>query len=211
MNKDNGLSETAGGSSVGLALTCRYKLYPWSSRRGEPTRRLSHSLSWIFFPIFPRFPSCLQSLRGSLTPFAFMGPAMPIPVGPVRQAAAIPVRRGQVCLVSSRMGKRWVIPKGYLEPGKTAAEIALQEAWEEAGLVGILKPVPVGSYFYEKAGRQYHVLVFLMQVTQVAEDWPERSVRDRNWYTFNQASLQVSEYGLQELIRRADPGTDVMG
>jgi len=52
--------------------------------------------------------------------------------GLVRQAAAIPILCGQVCLVSSRSGKRWVIPKGCLEPGKTAAEIALLEAWEAA-------------------------------------------------------------------------------
>ena len=48
----------------------------------------------------------------------------------VRQAAAIPVKDGQVCLVTSRSGKRWVIPKGCLEPGKTAGEIieaALQD------------------------------------------------------------------------------------
>ena len=77
---------------------------------------------------------------------------MPDTPGTLQQAAAIPVRMGQVCLVTSRSGKRWVIPKGCLEPGKTAGEIALQEAWEEAGIVGVLQPDPVGSYLYDKAG-----------------------------------------------------------
>src|SRR5262249_19062195 len=68
----------------------------------------------------------------------------------IRQAAAIPLKAGQICLVTSSSGKRWVIPKGIIDPGKTAGEIALQEAWEEAGLVGVLQPQPVGSYRYEK-------------------------------------------------------------
>src|SRR5256886_2841574 len=97
--------------------------------------------------------------------------------GTIRQAAAIPVRSGQLCLVTSSSGKRWVIPKGMMEPGKTAGQIALQEAWEEAGLVGLLQPEPVGSYLYDKYGHTYHVTVFALQVTEVADDWPERGLR----------------------------------
>src|ERR1700736_6441219 len=108
-------------------------------------------------------------------------PEMAILPGLIRQVAVIPLRNGQVCLVSSRSGKRWVVPKGCMEPGKTAGEVALQEAWEEAGLVGVLDPDPIGSYFYEKDGLTFHVLVFLMEVTKEAADWPERSFRERRW------------------------------
>ena len=87
-----------------------------------------------------------------------------------RQAAAIPIRAGQVCLVTSSSGKRWVIPKGMIEPGTTAGQIALQEAWEEAGLVGALQREPVGSYLYEKNGEMCHVTVFLMRVQKVAQE-----------------------------------------
>src|SRR2546423_4348484 len=101
--------------------------------------------------------------------------------GTLQQAAAIPVRLGQVCLITSRNGKRWVVPKGCLEPGKTAAEIALQEAWEEAGLVGVLQPDPVGTYLYQKAGFTCHVTIFVMIVTDTAERWPEDDFRQRCW------------------------------
>jgi 8-oxo-dGTP pyrophosphatase MutT (NUDIX family) len=119
----------------------------------------------------------------------------------IRQAAAIPVRAGQLCLVTSSSGKRWVVPKGCLEPGKTAGEIALQEAWEEAGLLGVLRPEPLGSYLYEKYGNRYHVVVFLMHVTQAAEEWPESGVRERCWLTPTQALVRIEERGLRELIR----------
>jgi 8-oxo-dGTP pyrophosphatase MutT (NUDIX family) len=129
----------------------------------------------------------------------------------VRQAAAIPVLGGQVCLVSSRSGKRWVVPKGCLEPGKTAREIALLEAWEEAGLVGILQPEPAGSYFYAKEARTHHVVVFLMQVTQIADDWPEAGWRERSWLNFPEALLHVEERGLRELLRGIGPAPVRLG
>src|SRR5262245_64149962 len=97
------------------------------------------------------------------------------------QAAAIPVKAGQLCLVTSSSGKRWVIPKGMIDPGKTAGEIALQEAWEEAGLTGILVAEPAGTYQYDKYGGTCLVTVFLMRVTDVAAEWPENGLRQRCW------------------------------
>jgi 8-oxo-dGTP pyrophosphatase MutT (NUDIX family) len=129
----------------------------------------------------------------------------------IRQAGAIPVRGGQVCLVTSSNGKRWVIPKGLIDPGHTSGEAALQEAWEEAGLVGLLSPEPIGSYLYDKWGGTCHVTVFLMQVTEVAEDWPERSVRQRRWVSPEEAIALLGDEGLREVVRAAlgggEPGS----
>ena len=126
---------------------------------------------------------------------------MPITPELVRQAAAIPLRGERVCLVTSRSGKRWVIPKGCLEPGKTSGEIALQEAWEEAGIVGVLQPDPVGSYLYDKAGITCHVLVFVLQVTQLCDRWPEDGFRERTWVSPAQAFARIEDRGLREILR----------
>ncbi len=128
---------------------------------------------------------------------------MPEPTTWIRQAAAVPIKGGKVCLVSSSSGKRWVVPKGVIDPGMTAAETALQESWEEAGLVGTLEPEPLGTYFYKKWESTCHVTVFRMQVTEAAEDWPERTVRERSWVTGKQAVAQIEDEGLRELIRAA--------
>lgn len=120
----------------------------------------------------------------------------------VRQAAAIPVHEGRVCLVTSSSGRRWVLPKGLIDPGHTAGEAALIEAWEEAGLVGVLDTEPVGTYLYEKLGRECHVLVFRMAVTEVRDAWPERSVRRRAWVTPAEAIDRVDEPGLRDILRR---------
>jgi len=119
------------------------------------------------------------------------------------QAAAIPVKNNKVCLVTSSNGKRWVIPKGLIDPGRTAAETALKEAWEEAGLVGALSKDPVGSYLYSKLDRTYHVVVFVLQVTTAAEDWPERDLRQRIWVSVERALEQIDDQGLCELIEAA--------
>jgi len=119
----------------------------------------------------------------------------------ILQAAAIPVRDTKICLITSSSGKRWVIPKGRLEPGKTVSEIALQEAWEEAGLLGNLHPHPVGCYIYEKWGDTYHVTVFLMEVTTVADDWPEQDLRQRRWLRPTQALAHIADDGLRTIFR----------
>lgn len=119
----------------------------------------------------------------------------------IRQAAALPLRRGRVCLITSRNGKRWVIPKGWIEPGQTAGETALQEAWEEAGLVGALEREPIGSYLYEKEGHRYHVTVFVMKVTAVAQEWPERSFRERSWVGTSSFFDRIDDAGFADIVR----------
>jgi 8-oxo-dGTP pyrophosphatase MutT (NUDIX family) len=121
----------------------------------------------------------------------------------IAQAGAIPVMDGRVCLVTSSNGKRWVIPKGIIDPGHTAREAALQEAWEEAGLAGTLRAEPVGTYLYDKWGGTCHVTVFLMDVHEAAADWPERQARQRRWVLPAEALDLVEDPGLREVLRGA--------
>jgi 8-oxo-dGTP pyrophosphatase MutT (NUDIX family) len=121
----------------------------------------------------------------------------------IRQAAALPMKGGKACIITSSNGKRWVIPKGLIEAGQTAGETALQEAWEEAGLVGALQPEPIGSYLYEKYGNTYHVIVFVMDVTQAAQDWPERGLRERSWVGPTGLFARIEDPGLLEVLRFA--------
>ena len=128
---------------------------------------------------------------------------MPTLDSSIRQAAALPLRNGKACIITSSNVKRWVIPKGLIEPGQTAGETALQEAWEEAGLVGVLHPEPVGSYLYEKYGNTYHVIVFVMDVTDAAQDWPERTVRQRSWVSHAGLFERIEDPGLLEVLHFA--------
>jgi 8-oxo-dGTP pyrophosphatase MutT (NUDIX family) len=89
-----------------------------------------------------------------------------------------------------------------LEPGKSSGEIAIQEAWEEAGLVGRLQPTPIGTYQYQKYGGICLVTVFLMVVTEVLDDWPEQTVRKRVWLAPDEAADLLEEPALREMVQQ---------
>ncbi len=107
----------------------------------------------------------------------------------------------QVALITSRKRKRWVIPKGVIEPDLSAAQSAAQEAFEEAGLRGRLSTSSIGAFRYHKWGGELNVEVFLMEVTEVLAEWPEADFRDRKWLPPEQAAEHVQEPQLQQLIR----------
>lgn len=120
----------------------------------------------------------------------------------IRQAGVIPIRSGRVCLVRSSSGRRWIVPKGCIESGQTAGEAALQEAWEEAGLIGVLQPEPLGTYVYQKCSMLHLVTTFVMDVTEVHDDYPEVDLRDREWMSVSRALTTLEEPGLRRLIRK---------
>ena len=82
----------------------------------------------------------------------------------LRQSATLAIRDGLICMVTSRNGRRWVIPKGHVDPGHTAQDAARIEAWEEAGLIGIVDTDPIGTYHYEKYETTRQVDVYMMAV-----------------------------------------------
>src|SRR3546814_5671813 len=56
-------------------------------------------------------------------------------------------------LITSRETKRWVIPRGNAVPGLPPAQSAAQEAFEEAGLTGMVGPEEIGAYRFDKRGK----------------------------------------------------------
>jgi 8-oxo-dGTP pyrophosphatase MutT (NUDIX family) len=129
-----------------------------------------------------------------------------------KQVAALcwrhsPKRNSQIeiLLVTSLNRKRWILPKGWLEPELSAAENAAREAFEEAGVSGKVSPRPVGAYHYLKekkdGGVPCSVDVFALEVTKQLDDWPEKTARELAWMPVEQAALRVSEPGLREILK----------
>jgi phosphohistidine phosphatase len=120
-----------------------------------------------------------------------------------QQSAVIPYRCAagtiEVMLVTSRNKRRWIIPKGIVEPFMSAAESARKEAHEEAGIDGEVSPASVGAYAYEKWGGVCSVEVFTMRVTEEQPVW-EESFRDRRWFSVPEAAALLKEPALKELV-----------
>lgn len=129
----------------------------------------------------------------------------PVPEHFFQQSAVLPYRydRGslEILMITSRRRKRWVLPKGVIEPDLTPAESAVKEAFEEAGIEGDLAPEPLGSYRYEKWGGICSVAVFAMAVSSTYDSWPE-SYRSRHWLDPDEAAARVDEPELEAMILR---------
>lgn len=126
-----------------------------------------------------------------------------------RQSGVIAFRAApeglEVLLVSSRRGKRWVIPKGIVEPGLDGGASAAKEAFEEAGVTGQLSSRAVGAFVYDKWGGTCRVFVFLMRVEQVLDSYPESHARKRCWLPLEEAAGHVKHEQLRVLLRATEP------
>lgn len=127
------------------------------------------------------------------------------------QVAALCYRKeaGQkeVLLITSRGTGRWVLPKGWPIDGKNAAEAALQEAWEEAGVKNAeVSPDALGTYDYDKELKtglpvRVETVVFPVKVKKLCDSFPEADERTRKWVTPQAAANMVNEPQLQALLR----------
>ena len=96
------------------------------------------------------------------------------------QSAVIPFRRHgelEILMITSRKKKRWVLPKGIVEPELSPPDSAAKEALEEAGIEGAVSPDSIGTYRYDKWGGTCTVDVFTMEVEAILDVWLE-SYRD---------------------------------
>jgi 8-oxo-dGTP pyrophosphatase MutT (NUDIX family) len=120
----------------------------------------------------------------------------------------------EVLLISSRETGRWVIPKGWPMEGRSAAEAAEKEAWEEAGVKGQIAEAKLGHFTYDKTLRRdtKHewklpciVDVFPLQVTKLAPEYPEQRQRRRKWFAVDKAARKVAEAELKALLTAFNP------
>jgi 8-oxo-dGTP pyrophosphatase MutT (NUDIX family) len=135
------------------------------------------------------------------------------------QIAALPYRidragRPEILLITSRETRRWVIPKGWPMKDIEDHHAAAQEAFEEAGVTGRVGLLTVGAYFYWKRRRTRSDLcevdVYQLEVSEELEDWPERSQRQRSWFSREEAADRVDEPGLREILKRFHPQREAL-
>mgnify|MGYP003782652631 FL=1 len=113
----------------------------------------------------------------------------------------------EVLLITSRDTGRWILPKGWPIVGKDAAGSALQEAWEEAGVRAKPgAPVELGRYFYDKIMEggvpvPCETKVFAVAVSDLADEFPEKTQRRRKWVRPIDAADMVNEPSLKALLR----------
>jgi 8-oxo-dGTP pyrophosphatase MutT (NUDIX family) len=134
-------------------------------------------------------------------------------LGPRLQVGALPWRQSvdgiEVLLVTSRLSRHWLIPKGWLMKGKTAAEAAAREALEEAGVRGTISGAPIARYSYDKLCLDRDAIpcvvdVYPLRVDKELNEWQESTTRTRSWMPLETASMLAYEEGLSALLASLD-------
>jgi 8-oxo-dGTP pyrophosphatase MutT (NUDIX family) len=116
----------------------------------------------------------------------------------------------KVLLVTSRDTGRWIIPKGWPIPEKTAAASAAAEAWEEAGVEGAVADLPIGMFHYDKIVGPAQAIpcivsVYPILVSRLRNRFPEVLQRQRKWFSPDKAAKKVIEPGLCDILRSFSP------
>ncbi len=104
------------------------------------------------------------------------------------QVGVLPVtneNEPKVALVTTRSGSRWTFPKGHTEEGRCDREVAEEEAYEEAGLIG-----EVQSLYQEfgiNFGSSDKLRLYRMNIREILDQWPESGERQRVLVSIQQA------------------------
>ena len=87
-------------------------------------------------------------------------------------------------------------------------EAAAAEAWEEAGVRGNVRVDRIGTFTYGKVrdGNSLAVVVgvYLLEVTEEEQTWPEMDQRQRAWFSPASAAQVVVEQELKALLSALD-------
>jgi len=93
--------------------------------------------------------------------------------------------------------------------GKTLAEAAAQEAFEEAGVKGKIDPEPIGSFSHTKQSLptgtlEVNILVHSLCVERELSKWPEAGQRRRKWFSIEDAAGKVDSDELKMVMAFAE-------
>ena len=122
---------------------------------------------------------------------------------PVLKAGGIVVRQEdgepQLLLVTTRKGKRWILPKGNVKRGEKASAAALRESREEGAVTGrVVGPAGVAAYTAD--GRRNRVEYFLIAYTRESKDVEDR---ERRWCNVRQATELLSHAHARRIVLEA--------
>lgn len=115
----------------------------------------------------------------------------------------------EVLLISRRGGKGWVFPKGGWEDDEPVEAAAERETVEEAGVRGYLDLPMLGTYCFQSAKearrRDAHqgrciAHVFVMRVAEELDQWPEQTVREREWFSLQEALRKCCHAWMREAL-----------
>ena len=123
----------------------------------------------------------------------------------VQQAGAIVVREEggivRVLLVRSKKDPGlWVFPKGHIDAGESPRLAALREAFEEAGVAGLMLGRAGPTLQFRSGDESVAVDYFLVRLTA---ELPSPEGRDKIWVTEDEADQRLRFQNARETLKAA--------
>jgi 8-oxo-dGTP pyrophosphatase MutT (NUDIX family) len=130
---------------------------------------------------------------------------------PEFSAGGVVVRDGKcIVIVPTRRaadGSRVLaLPKGHPDPGESAADAALREVREEAGVeTTIVEKLGDVRYWYQRKGRRIAKVVsfFLLDYVAGNPDDHDHEVENARWMPLEEAASALTYAGEREMVQRA--------
>jgi 8-oxo-dGTP pyrophosphatase MutT (NUDIX family) len=130
---------------------------------------------------------------------------------PEFSAGGVVVRDGKcIVIVPTRRaadGSRVLaLPKGHPDPGESAADAALREVREEAGVeTTIVEKLGDVRYWYQRKGRRIAKVVSFFLLEYVGGDVHDHDdeVEDARWMALEEAAAALTYSGEREMVQRA--------
>mmetsp|Transcript_6523 Transcript_6523/g.9837 ORF Transcript_6523/g.9837 Transcript_6523/m.9837 type:complete len:174 (+) Transcript_6523:319-840(+) len=105
----------------------------------------------------------------------------------------VPILRSEseglkIVLVTSSRNEGWILPKGGWENDESSEEGAAREAYEEAGVMGVISST-IGTFSYiGKQGKEGKAVMYILEVNEMLERWPESFRRQRRMVGIEEAN-----------------------
>lgn len=107
----------------------------------------------------------------------------------------------ELVLVTSKTRRNWILPKGRRISGKSGAASALQEAYEEAGLLGRIKGSKAIRVVIRRRGKKILLILYPMRVEKILKRWPESKYRKRLSVSMQKAHRVMDCPGMKRSLK----------
>ena len=127
------------------------------------------------------------------------------------QVAALPfvyeANKLKILLITDQKKEKWLIPKGWPVKKLNFPESAAREAFEEAGVKGVISNDFLGSFKYNKRIKKEQtvpcrVIVYGLYVTEQKSEWEEKGQRTLLWCSLEKAVEKTTDGNLVKLMKK---------
>ena len=128
--------------------------------------------------------------------------------GIVREAGGVVIRHDSgtpyFLVVQSSDRSSWLFPKGHIENGETAADAAVREVREEAGIETVVT-APLGHECFTLNGSEIDVEFYLLEFRASVAAHEDRELR---WCGYAEAAALLSFEAPKRALERAQAALD---